>query len=219
VARGIILVSEGLDPTGLLLQFLEVFWIPVVATSQQVPQPGFTSRVPLATGAQSPIWQANGATAAELTALQLGSVVEFVQQITIPLAMFSDTASAVVADQFYRYFFGKTNGTGFQFATALPSAFSYVGAYATVLSATVAAASNGAALPQATLNVSSTAGLPANGTLYVPAVQPSGAQAGQITVQAVTYTGVTATTFTGCSGGTGALYTGGVVDVETWVAG
>ena len=65
---------------------------------------------------------------------------------------------------------------------------------------TVAAGSSGAILPQATLNVTSTEG-------FSP-----GTEGGTISVQTslttwttVSYTGVTATTFTGCSGGTGTL--------------
>jgi len=69
-------------------------------------------------------------------------------------------------------------------------------------STTIAAGSNGAALPQATINVASTAGFPASGTLRI-------AISGANTL--VTYTGITATSFTGCSGGTGTLATSQVV--------
>ncbi len=60
----------------------------------------------------------------------------------------------------------------------------------------VAAASAGAALPQATITVDSTADFPTSGTfnLYVGGV-----------AQVITYTGKSATTFTGCSGGTGTM--------------
>lgn len=83
------------------------------------------------------------------------------------------------------------------------------GAY-TVARTTIAAGSNGASLPQATINVASTAvnlttgsvAFPSSGTIYVTTA------AG---VQTVTYTGVTGTSFTGCSGGTGAMATGGLV--------
>lgn len=67
---------------------------------------------------------------------------------------------------------------------------------------TIAVASNGASLPQATINVASTTGFPSSGTIYV--YTSSG-------TQTVTYTGVTGTTFTGCSGGTGTMSTGGNV--------
>lgn len=63
---------------------------------------------------------------------------------------------------------------------------------------TITAASGGLTLPQATLNVVSTAGFPASGQLIVQG-------------QLVTYTGLTATTFTGCAGGNATLVTGGQV--------
>jgi len=67
---------------------------------------------------------------------------------------------------------------------------------------TIAAASNGATLPQATINVASTAGFPASGTIFVTTATNT---------STVTYTGTTGTTFTGCSGGTGTMATGGEV--------
>lgn len=69
-------------------------------------------------------------------------------------------------------------------------------------STTIAAGSNGAALPQATINVASTANFPPSGQFFVDI---SG------TRQLITYTGITATSFTGCSGGTGTLATSQVV--------
>lgn len=69
---------------------------------------------------------------------------------------------------------------------------------------TVTASSNGAALPVATLNVASTTGFLSAGSV---AVQTN--VGGQFAT--VTYTGKTATTLTGCSGGTGTLATGYVV--------
>ncbi len=76
-------------------------------------------------------------------------------------------------------------------------------------STTIAAGSNGAVLPTATLNVASTAGFPP-GTFNDPtAVAPQLAlQTGASSWTAVSYTGVTSTSFTGCSGGTGTLATG-----------
>lgn len=68
---------------------------------------------------------------------------------------------------------------------------------------TIAVASNGQVLPQATINVASTAGFPSSGTI---AVQTSASL-----YQIVQYTGTTATTFTGCSGGVGTMATGGAV--------
>jgi hypothetical protein len=63
---------------------------------------------------------------------------------------------------------------------------------------TIAAGSNAAVLPQATINVAATAGFPQAGQLLITI---SGAQ------QLITYTGITATSFTGCSGGTGTMAT------------
>jgi hypothetical protein len=82
----------------------------------------------------------------------------------------------------------------------------------TSASTTVAAGSNGQALPQGTINVVSTASFLAAGTLRVTT---SGG------VQTVTYTGKTANSFTGCTGGTGTMSTGGAVaqDVFTGCAG
>lgn len=67
---------------------------------------------------------------------------------------------------------------------------------------TIAAASNNVALPTGTITVVSTTGFPTSGTILVDT------NAG---TQTVTYTGVTATTFTGCSGGTGTMLTGNAV--------
>jgi hypothetical protein len=64
--------------------------------------------------------------------------------------------------------------------------------------AMVAAGSNGAVLPQATINVNSTTGFPASGNIVISLV-------GGFTF--VAYTGITGTTFTGCTGGTGTLAT------------
>lgn len=68
---------------------------------------------------------------------------------------------------------------------------------------TIAAGSNGASLPQATINVASTTGFPASGSIFV--LTGAGAQT-------VTYTGTTGTTFTGCTGGTGTMSTGNPVN-------
>lgn len=67
---------------------------------------------------------------------------------------------------------------------------------------TVAVASSGVALPTGTINVASTSTFDAAGTLYVVI---SGVP------QTVTYTGKTATSFTGCSGGSGTMTTGDTV--------
>jgi hypothetical protein len=72
---------------------------------------------------------------------------------------------------------------------------------------TVSSASNGAVLPQATVNVVSTAGFDtgaafAEGLGVAPTIC---VQVGVNSFTAITYTGVTATSFTGCSGGAGTL--------------
>lgn len=77
----------------------------------------------------------------------------------------------------------------------------------TTAATTIAAGSDGDSLPQATINVASTTGFPASGTIRV--VTSAGAEI-------VTYTGVTSTTFTGCSGGAGTMSTGGVVNTNFW---
>lgn len=63
---------------------------------------------------------------------------------------------------------------------------------------TIAAASNGLTLPQATINVVSTTGFPSSGSVLIQN-------------QLVTYSGVTATTLTGCLGGNASLVAGGTV--------
>jgi hypothetical protein len=74
----------------------------------------------------------------------------------------------------------------------------------------IATASNGVALPVATINVADTTGFPSAGTFYV-----------QLTtgLQTITYTGKTATSFTGCAGGTGTLFQGRPVGYESGQAG
>ena len=69
----------------------------------------------------------------------------------------------------------------------------------TTASTTIAAGSNGATLPQSTINVASTTGFPSSGTISL--LTGTG-------MQVVTYTGVTSTTFTGCTGGGGSMSTG-----------
>jgi hypothetical protein len=64
---------------------------------------------------------------------------------------------------------------------------------------TIAAGSNGQALPQATINVASTVGFPSSGVLVISI-------GGTPTL--VAYTGTKANSFTGCAGGTGNLATG-----------
>lgn len=67
---------------------------------------------------------------------------------------------------------------------------------------TISAASNNLNLPQSTINVASTAGFPTSGTLYILSLVNS-----SYTYQNVSYSGVTGTSFTGCTGGTGTIFT------------
>lgn len=82
---------------------------------------------------------------------------------------------------------------------------------------TVTAASNNVTLPTGTINVSSTTGFPTSGQIGVEVVINN-----SIAYTTVNYSGVTATAFTGCTGGTGQIFTGyqigaiGSVLVGTW---
>jgi hypothetical protein len=87
-------------------------------------------------------------------------------------------------------------------ATTFTNCTGGTGTMSSGFNTTIAAGSNGASLPQATINVASTTGFPTSGTIYV---QSSGG------IQTITYTGTTATSFTGCTGGTGTLTTGNSV--------
>lgn len=71
----------------------------------------------------------------------------------------------------------------------------------------IAVGSNGASLPQSTINVLDTSTF-----LTVPGFLWVTTAAG---LEAVSFTGMTATTFTGCTGGTGAMATGGAVTEQT----
>jgi hypothetical protein len=87
-----------------------------------------------------------------------------------------------------------------------PAAAAAVLPYANAVNS-IAAGSNGASLPQATINVASVVGF-----LPATAAQPQQVQVTTAAgVQTVTYTGMTTTSFTGCTGGTGAMATGGLV--------
>jgi hypothetical protein len=72
---------------------------------------------------------------------------------------------------------------------------------------TIAAGSNTVTLPTGTINVASNVGFAKSGTIYV--------QTSAATSQAVAYTGLSGTTqFTGCTGGTGTMSTGGIVSSQ-----
>lgn len=83
---------------------------------------------------------------------------------------------------------------------------------------TIAVASNGVSLPTGTINVGNTQGFPSAGTINVT----TGAG-----VQTVAYTGTAGgNQFTGCTGGTGTMSTGGAVNnigfpftIESWFSG
>ena len=68
---------------------------------------------------------------------------------------------------------------------------------------TIAAGSNGQALPQGTINVASTEGFEDSGYIVVRI---------SLIHRVVKYTGKTATTFTGCTGGVGTMATGNLVE-------
>jgi hypothetical protein len=71
---------------------------------------------------------------------------------------------------------------------------------------TIAAGSNGQSLPQGTINVASTTGFPSSGRILVTITGSPDSR------QVISYTGTTALTFTGCTGGSGTLATGHVVN-------
>jgi RHS repeat-associated protein len=79
---------------------------------------------------------------------------------------------------------------------------------ATLPDTNIAAGSNGASLPQATINVVSTTGFTTSSSISVDTT------AG---IQSVSCTGDTSTTFTGCSGGSGTMSTGGGVSQLTTI--
>lgn len=87
-----------------------------------------------------------------------------------------------------------------------------------IIYTTITAASNNVALPTGTINVNSTSGFPTSGTIGVQVVVNS-----SITYTSVSYTGTTATSFTGCTGGTGTMFTGyqigatGSISIGTWL--
>lgn len=81
--------------------------------------------------------------------------------------------------------------------------------YSGILTTTISALSNGQALPQGTINVVSTTGFPTSGIINVS----TNANVPQL----VTYTGVTATSFTGCTGGSGVMTTGGAVTGQIFI--
>lgn len=68
---------------------------------------------------------------------------------------------------------------------------------------TISSGSNGATLPQSTINVASTTGFPSSAVSGLVRIVTTGG-----VVNNIAYTGKTGTTFTGCTGGTGTMTTG-----------
>jgi hypothetical protein len=86
-----------------------------------------------------------------------------------------------------------------------------------ILYTTVTAASNNVNLPTGTINVNSTAGFPTSGQFGIQVLINF-----SYAYVTVSYTGITATSFTGCTGGTGTMITGsqigliGSIVTGTW---
>jgi hypothetical protein len=223
--RNVIVVNQQFaDPYNVQMGFVEVYWIPVVNVTMQQPlSPSFQSAVPAqATAVAGSVWATVGvgASPAEIAAIQLGQVREFPIPIPIPLPCFTDAGALATVDAMYRALYARVNGGTSTVAPAvLPSSVSYIGASAVTQTTTVAAGSNGAALPQGTINVASTANFTATGVIFVPATQTSGPQVGQIVPQQITYTGLTGTSFTGCTGGAGTMFLGGAVNQHAFTPG
>jgi|SRR5271166_452662 len=108
------------------------------------------------------------------------------------------------------YLYSGLNGGGLLIAEGTGPVFSptFVNFQGSILSSspadnaaqtTIAAASDGEVLPRHIVNVASTAGFPSSGTFLVTT---------DFGVQSVTYTGITAKQFTGCTGGKGSIGTG-----------
>lgn len=98
-------------------------------------------------------------------------------------------------------FTGCTGGTGTMSTGNVVNSFAATSVPGNTLGCTtiIASGSNGQSLPQATINVVSTTTFPTSGTIFVYT---------SLGTQIVTYTGVTANTFTGCAGGLGTMSTG-----------
>lgn len=103
------------------------------------------------------------------------------------------------------------------FKQLFTTSVSALGSAGSILYTTVAAGSNNITLPVGTINVGSTSGFPTSGSLGVEAVVNS-----SIIYSTVNYTNTTGTSFTGCTGGTGTIFTGyqigaiGSVASGTW---
>jgi hypothetical protein len=199
-----IIVTESIDTqlTNTQLTLGVAFWL-IVPTLAQVPPPsGFLSRVPTTNG--SVPWNTLGATAQEVAMLATGQYLEVFTFLTFPLAFFTDAMALTTLNT------ALTNLQARVTAAVPPSAIDYVAANGSRASSTIAAGSNGLSLPQATISVASTAGMATAG----PAIVQTAAGP-----QYVLYTGISGNTLTGCTGGTGAMATGGTVDAWSFTPG
>jgi hypothetical protein len=112
---------------------------------------------------------------------------------SITFASRTVVAARAVGDYAFRL------GTTTSFLRFLPHNTVYIGLSTVGAQTTIAAGSDGAALPQSTINVASTTGFAASGTAII---------ASTLGLQVVAYTGVSGgTQLTGCTGGTGTLKT------------
>lgn len=144
----------------------------------------------------------DGYTSAQVSTTTFGDAI-FTATNTQP---FTSTASSLTLNQATNY---QTTIAAGSNGASLPQSIINVAA-TTTASTTIALASNAVSLPTATINVASTTGFPSGGYIMVQTTEG---------IQLVTYTGTTATTFTGCSGGIGSMTTGGTVNIGFPTAG
>ncbi len=138
----------------------------------------------------------DGYTAAQVSATTTGDAT-FVATTNNP---FSGTATTLTVNQAANY---QTTIAAGSNGASLPQATINVAA-TTTASTTITVTSNGVSLPTGTINVSDTTTFPSGGYLNVQTTEGT---------QLVIYTGKTATTFTGCTGGIGSMTTGGSVSI------
>lgn len=139
-----------------------------------------------------------------------------------------NTTIAISNNQIYAQYVGVVNQFGTSESASVPYSVSLVGTVTTITtsvnsnfcfhnnfnlsvrvaratpSTTISSLSNGAILPQSTINVASTSGFQSSGTILV--VSSFGGQT-------INYTGITSTSFTGCTGAAGTILTGNLVGI------
>lgn len=121
---------------------------------------------------------------------------------SVPAGFFEGTSVLAVGND------GVTSALGATLTSAasVPFTQAMIGKHVVIWSngssTLITPASNGLTLPQPTINVNSTTNFPSSGIIYV--TTGSG-------TQVVTYTGLTATSFTGCTGGVGLMATNAAV--------